>query len=214
MEDLPLGTKPLTSKWIFKRKLKADRTIDKDKAHLIIRGYRQKEGLDYFDTYSPVSKLTSIRIVLALAALRNLKVHQMDVDTVFLNRNLDEEIYMEQSEGHVVQDKKRKVCKLVKSLYGLKQESKQWHQKFDEVMILSGYCINECDICIYVKTTSAGYVILCLYVNDILIMGNNEKMVKIIKSMLNSMFDMKDMGPADTILSIHIKRVPNGLILT
>ncbi|KAK6145670.1 hypothetical protein DH2020_022490 [Rehmannia glutinosa] len=94
--DLPEGSKPLDYKWIFKKKMKADGTIDKYKARLVIKGYRQKEGLDYFHTYSPVTRITSIRLVLAIAALRNLEVHQMDVKTAFLNGDLEEEIYMEQ----------------------------------------------------------------------------------------------------------------------
>ena len=184
--DLPPGSKPLGYKWIFKRKMKADGTIDKYKARLVIKGYRQKEGLDYFDTYSPVTRITSIRMVLAIAALRNLEVHQMDVKTAFLNGDLEEEIYMEQPEGFVAPGQENKVCKLVKSLYGLKQAPKQWHQKFDQAMIESGFKINECDKCVYVKNTENGYVILCLYVDDMLIMGSCEKMIKSTKAMLNS----------------------------
>ena len=93
--DLPPGCKLLSSKWVFKRKGKVDGSIDKYKARLMIKGYKQTEGLDYFDIYSPVTRINSIRMVLAIAALRNLEVHQMDVKTVFLNRELDEEIYME-----------------------------------------------------------------------------------------------------------------------
>ena len=84
--DLPLGSKPLGYKWIFKNKMKANGTIDKFKARLVIKGYKQKEGLDYFDTYTPVTRINSIRMVLVIVALRNLEVHQMDVKTAFLNR--------------------------------------------------------------------------------------------------------------------------------
>ncbi|KAK8696391.1 hypothetical protein V6N13_001527 [Hibiscus sabdariffa] len=101
--------------------MKEDGTIDKYKARLVIKGYRQKEDLDYFETYSPVSRITSIRMILVIAALQNLEAHQMDIKTAFLNGELDEEIYMEQPEGHVVSGEERKVCRLVKSLYGLKQ---------------------------------------------------------------------------------------------
>ena len=97
--DLPLGCKPLGSKWIFKRKMKADGSIDKCKAKFVIKGYNQREGLDYFDTYSPVTRITSIRMIFVIAALRNLEVYQMDMKTPFLNGDLDEEIYMEQPEG-------------------------------------------------------------------------------------------------------------------
>ncbi|RVX22336.1 Retrovirus-related Pol polyprotein from transposon TNT 1-94 [Vitis vinifera] len=107
--DLPPGCKPLSSKWIFKRKMKVDGSIDKYKARLVIKGYRQTEGLDYFDTYSPVTRINSIRMVLAIAALRNLEIHQMDVKTAFLNGDLDEEIYMEQPEGFSAPGQEKKV---------------------------------------------------------------------------------------------------------
>ena len=202
--DLPPGCKPLGYRWIFKKKMKADGSIDKYKARLVIKGYRQREGLDYFDTYSPVTRITSIRMLLAIAALRNLEVHQMDVKTAFLNGDLEEEIYMEQPEGFVAPGQERKVCKLVKSLYGLKQAPKQWHQKFDHVMLECGFKINECDKCVYVKDTNHGYVILCLYVDDMLIIGSNERMIRSTKDMLKARFDMKDMGLADVILGVKI----------
>ncbi|KAA3469055.1 dynamin-related protein 4C-like [Gossypium australe] len=194
--------------------MKADGIIDKYKASLVIKGYRQNEGLDYFDTFSPVSRINSIRMILEIAALRNLKVHQMDVKTVFLNGNLDEEIYMEQLESHVVLGQKRKVCKLVKSLYGIKQASKQWHKKFDNVMMANGFKINEYDKYVYVKPTDIGYIIICLYVDDILIVGSNNEMVKHTKDMLNSRFDMKDIGLTNVILGIQIKRSSKCFVMT
>ncbi|GKB82654.1 retrotransposon protein, putative, ty1-copia subclass [Tanacetum coccineum] len=101
-------------KWIFKKKIKADGTIDKYKARLVIKGFRQREGLDYFDTYSPVTRITSIRMVLAIAALRNLEVHQMNVKMAFLNGDLEEEIYMNQPEGFIAPGQESKVSRLVK----------------------------------------------------------------------------------------------------
>ena len=100
--DLPQCSKPLGYKWIFKKKMKADGSIDKYKVKLVIKGYKQKEGLDYFDTYSPVTRISSIRMLIAIAVIHNLEIHQMDVKTVFLNGDLDEEIYMEQPEGFIV----------------------------------------------------------------------------------------------------------------
>ena len=99
--DLLPGSKRLGYKWIFKKKMKACGTIDKYKARLVIKGYKQNEGLDYFDTYSPVTRINSIRMVLAIAALRNLEIHQMDVKTVFLNGDLDEKIYIDQLDGFI-----------------------------------------------------------------------------------------------------------------
>ncbi|GJS90883.1 G-type lectin S-receptor-like serine/threonine-protein kinase [Tanacetum coccineum] len=114
LSDLPLGCKPLGCKWIFKRKMKVDGTINKFKARLVIQGFRQKEGIDYFDTYAPVARITTIRLLLALAAIHNLVIHQMDVKTTFLNGDLDEEVYMKQPEGFVMPGYEHKMCKLVK----------------------------------------------------------------------------------------------------
>ena len=141
--DLPHGCKPISFKWVSKRKRKVDGSIDKYKERLVIKGYKKTEDLDYFDTYSLVTRINSIRMVFAVTALRNLKVHQMDMKTTFHNGDLDEEIYMEQPEGFSASRQERKVYKLVKSLYGLKQALKQWHEKFDNVMILHGFKINE-----------------------------------------------------------------------
>ena len=96
--DIPPSCKPLSSKWVFKRKRKVDGSINKYKARLVIKGYKQTEGLDYFDIYSPVMRINSIRMVLAIAALRNFEVHQMDMKTTFLNGALDEEIYIKKPE--------------------------------------------------------------------------------------------------------------------
>ena len=123
--DLPSRNKTIGYKWIFKRRLKADCFVDKYKEHLVAKGYQQKEGLNYFDTYSLVSRITSIRMLIAIAALNNMEIHQMDVKTTFLNGELDEEVYMDQPEGYVVKCQEHKVCKLVKQLYGLKQAPKQ-----------------------------------------------------------------------------------------
>ena len=117
--NLPPGNKPIGCKWIFKRKLQTNGTIDKYKAHLVAKGYRQKEGLDFFDTYSPVTRITSIRMLIATTAIHNFEIHQMDVKITFLNGDLDEEIYMEQPKGFVVKEQEKKVCRLIKSLYGL-----------------------------------------------------------------------------------------------
>jgi hypothetical protein len=122
--DLPQGAKPIGCKWIFKKKLKSDGSVEKYKARLVAKGYTQKKDFDYFDTYSPVARMTSIRVAIALASIHNLVVHQMDVKIDFLNGDLEEEIYMDQPEGFVVPGKENKVCRLVKSLYGLKQAPK------------------------------------------------------------------------------------------
>ena len=138
----------------------------------------------------------------------------MDVKTAFLNGELNEEIYMEQPEGFSVPGKEKKVCKLVKSLYGLKQAPKQWHEIFDKAMMSNGFKINECDKCVYIKNTYKGYVIVCLYADDMLIIGSNNDMIKTTKKMLNKHFDMKDMGIADVILGMKITKISEGYALS
>nr|GEX40136.1 retrotransposon protein, putative, Ty1-copia subclass [Tanacetum cinerariifolium] len=180
-------------KWIFKIKMKVDETIDKFKARLVIQGFRQKEGIDYFDTYALVARITTIRLLLALAAIYNLVIHQMDVKAAFLNGELDEEVYMKQPEGFVMPGNEHKVCKLVKSLYGLKQAPKQWHQKFDDVVLSSGFHLNQSDKCVYSKCdNSSKGVIICLYVNDMLIFGTDQNQVDETKKFLSSRFLMKN----------------------
>ncbi|KAF3636406.1 putative tyrosyl-DNA phosphodiesterase 2-like [Capsicum annuum] len=212
--DLPPRNKPLGSNWIFKRKMKADGTIDKYKVRLVVKDFKQKEGLDYFETCSPVTRITSIRILITLAAIFNLQIHQMDVKIAFLNGYLEKDIYMEQPEVFVVSGKKNKVCKLVKSLYGLKQAPKQWHAKFDQTMLANGFKINECDKCLYIKDTPNHQVIICFYVDDMLIISRDICDINATKQMLERKFDMKDLGVVDMILGIRIHRTPQGLALS
>ncbi|KAK6141007.1 hypothetical protein DH2020_025245 [Rehmannia glutinosa] len=121
---------------------------------------------------------------------------------------------MEQPEGYVAPGQERKVCKLVKSLYGLKQAPKQWHEKFDSTMKSNGFKINECDKCVYIKGTTNDYVIVCLYVDDMLIMGSSHDLIVNTKNMLKRNFDMKDMGLSDVILGIKISRTSDGIVLS
>ncbi|GJW87968.1 zinc finger, CCHC-type containing protein [Tanacetum coccineum] len=195
--------------------MKVDGTIDKFKAQLVIQGFRQKEGIDYFDTYAPVARITTIRLLLALTPIHNLVIHQMDVKTAFLNGDSEEEVYMKQPDRFFMPENEHKVCKLVKSLYGLKQAPKQWHQKFDEVVLSSGFLLNQSDKCVYSNFDSSGKgVIICLYVDDMLIFGTDQNQVDKTKKFLSSKFSMKDMGEADVILGIKIKRENKEIVIT
>ena len=118
--DVPLGSKSIGYKWIFKKEMKVDGTINKFKARLVAKRFTQKQGINYFDTYAPVARIATIRVLIAIASIYKLVIHQMDVKKAFLNSELDEEVYMEQPEGFVVPGQEHKVSKLFKSLYGLK----------------------------------------------------------------------------------------------
>ncbi|GJU99230.1 zinc finger, CCHC-type containing protein [Tanacetum coccineum] len=215
LADLPPGCKPFGCKWIIKRKLKVDGTIKKFKARLVIQGFKQKSGIDNFDTYDPVVRISTIRLLIAMSSIYNLIIHQMDVKTAFLNGDLDEEVYMNQPQGFIMPGNKNKVCKLINSIYGLKQAPKQWHQTFDEVVLSNAYLLNQTDKCVYSKFYESGKgVIICLYVDDMLIFSTDQVQVDLKREFLLSMFSMKNMGEADVILGIRIKHKSNGIVIS
>ena len=197
----------------LEKKYNTNGSIQTFKTRIVAKGFKQREGVDYFDTYAPVARIISIRVLLALASIYKFIVHQMDVKTAFLNGDLDDEVYMKQLEGFVLPINEKKVCKLVKSLYGLKQASKQWHEKFDLVILSDSFVHNSSDKCMYSKFTKEYEVIVCLYVDDMLIFGTNMKGVCETKKYLSSMFQMKDLNEVDTILGIKIKRHSKGFAL-
>ncbi|GJT21804.1 retrovirus-related pol polyprotein from transposon TNT 1-94 [Tanacetum coccineum] len=214
LAELPKGVKPIGSKWVFKKKLNPDGSIYAFKARLVAKGYRQRQGLDYFDTYALVARISSIRTLIAISAIKGLYIHQMDVKTTFLNGYLHEEVYMEQPEGFVIQGQENKVCRLVKSLYGLKQAPKQWHERFDTTVISFGFKHNSADRCIYTKRTKDYTVVICLYVDDMLIISTTIDGISETKSYLSSNFKMKDLGEVDTILGIKVKRTNDQISLS
>ena len=166
---LPEGKKPIGCKWIFKTKRDSEGNVERYKARLIAKGFTQKEGIDYKETFSPVSSKDSFRTIMALVAHFDLELHQMDVKTAFLNRDINETIYMVQPENFVSGDPKRLVCKLKKSIYGLKQASRQWYFKFHQVVISFGFEINAVEDCVYHKFSGSRFIFLVLYVDNILL---------------------------------------------
>ena len=145
--ELPESRKVVGCKWVYKLKKGADDIIPKYKERLVAKGFSQKEGIDFHEIFSPVVKLVSIIILLALVSLYDLELEQLDVKTTFLHGDLDEEIFMEQPEGFIQNRNKRFVCKLRKSLYGLRQSSRQWYKNFDSFMVSQGYTRSEYAYC-------------------------------------------------------------------
>ena len=206
LEKLPEGRKAIGNKWIFKIKHNADGTINRYKARLVAQGFSQKPGIDYKETYSPVARFTSIRTVLAIANELDLHLHQMDVQTAFLNGDLQEEIYMCQPEGFVVEGKEDYVCKLKKGLYGLKQASRCWFYTMDVLLRKIGFTQCDGDSCIYLKRENTKFVMLALYVDDLLLASNDGKMLRCVKLELMKHLKMKDLGEATFCLGIEIMR--------
>ncbi|RVX09023.1 Retrovirus-related Pol polyprotein from transposon TNT 1-94 [Vitis vinifera] len=204
--ELPKGVKPIGCKWIFKTKRDSKGNIVRYKARLVAKGFTQKEGIDYKETFSPVSSKDSFRIIMALVAHYDLELHQMDVKTAFLNGNIDETIYMVQPENFESKDSKQLVCRLKRSIYGLKQASRQWYRKFDQVITSFGFKENTVDQCIYLKFSGSKFIILVLYVDDILLASSDVGLLHETKRFLSSKFDMKDLGNASFVLGIQIHR--------
>ena len=204
---LPKGRKALRNKWVYKLKKDGRGDLVKYKARLVVKGFGQKKGIDFDEIFSPVVKLSSIRIILGLATNQDLEIEQLDVKTAFLHGDLEEEIYMQQPEGFEDKRKEDLVCKLKKSLYGLKQAPRQWYKKFDSFMVGHGYRRTAADYCVYFKRyPGEKFIILLLYVDDMLIVGQDRAQISKLKEELAESFEMKDLGPAKQILGMEITR--------
>jgi hypothetical protein len=203
--DVPENKKAIKCKWVFKAKLKSDGKIERYKARLVVKGCSQKSGIDYEETYSPVVRYTSIRLLVALAAKYNLDIDQMDVTTAFLHPELKVEVYMELPEGHRLNGE---TCRLNKSIYGLKQASRAWNKKLDKQLKEFGFSQSSFDPCVYFKITNGKILIIAVYVDDLLLLSNDSKEKRKLKLNL-----MKGLGEAHYCLGIRIQRDrKNGVI--
>ncbi|GJS07197.1 retrotransposon protein, putative, ty1-copia subclass, partial [Tanacetum coccineum] len=204
--DLPPNCKTVRSKWILKKKIDMDGNVHIYKARLVVKGYTQTYMVDYEETFSPVANIRAIRILISIAAFYDYEIWQMDVKTAFLNGYLDEDIYMVQPEGFVNPNHPRKVCKLQRFIYGLKQASRSWNKRFDEEIKKFGFDQNLDETCVYQKASGSNVTFLILYVDDIIIMGNHIPSLQSVKNYLGKCFSMKDLGEAAFILGIKIYR--------
>ncbi|GJS50742.1 retrotransposon protein, putative, ty1-copia subclass [Tanacetum coccineum] len=202
--ELPPNAKTVGHKWLFKKKTDMEGAIHTFKSRLVAKGFTQTYGVDYEETFSPVADIRAIRILIAIAAFYDYEIWQMDVKTAFLNGHLSEEVYMTQPEGFVNPKYPNHVCKLKRSIYGLKQASRQWNKRFDDEINKFGFTQNHDEPCVYQKTSGSYVTFLILYVDDILIMGNNISMLQDVKSYLRKCFAIKDLGEAAYILGIKI----------
>lgn len=199
----PVGKNIIKSKWVFKVKKGSDGSITEYKARLVAQGYSQVFGQDYDETFSPVVRFESIRVLMAMAVQFNLVIHQMDVTSAFLNGNLDEEIFMKQPENFIVQGKESYVCKLHKSIYGLKQSPRCWNTAIDDYLKSIGFVQATSDNCIY--TASEGEMfIIAVYVDDIILACKDLERITTVKNHLSSKYKMKDMNKLQYFVGVQV----------
>jgi hypothetical protein len=205
--ELPRDRKIVGCKWVYKLKKDVDDKVERYKARLVVKVYSQKEGIEFHDIFSPVVKIVSIQSVLVLVSLLDLELEKLDVKTAFLHGDLDEEIYMEQPEGFVQNHSKKFVCKLKKSLYGLRQSRRKWYKKFDSFMVSQNYTRSKYDHCVYFKKlNNTIFIILVLYVDDMLLASKIITEINRLKAQMARAYDMKDLGAARKILGMEIFR--------
>lgn len=210
--QLPKDKKPIHCKWVFKIKKDSDGNVVKYKARLVAKGFTQVRGVDYNETYSPVVRSSTLRLLFSLAAEYDWFIDQWDVNTAFLYGKLKEDIYMLQPKGAVVKGKETMVCKLQRSLYGLKQASNAWFNELDKTMLDLGFIQSKIEPCLYHKNARDNKIIIVVvYVDDIFVFGNSEEEKLNLKVGLLDKFKLKDLGPARHVLGMRLRR-ENGVI--
>lgn len=201
--DLPPGKRALPCKWVFKTKTNGKGEIERFKARLVIKGYAQRKGSDYDEVYAPVVRYNSVRYLIALAAKYDLEMAQMDAISAFLQGDVDTEIYMLQPTHFEVN---AQVCLLQKSIYGLKQASRQWNLKLNDVLVNIGLKRSKIDPCIYYLVKDSMMIYIAVWVDDFLIFTNDKNTTQELKEKLMKEFDMKDLGEMRQCIGININR--------
>lgn len=209
----PKGKLMVTSKWLYKIKHATDGSIENYKVRFVARGFSQKEGIDYDETFAPVARYTSIRTIISLASGLGWKLHQMDVKTSFLNGQVEEEVCIEKLEGFVIHWRESHVCELRKAPYGLKQAPRAWDSRIDSYLQNLEFSKSAANPNLYFKVVKNHPLILVLYVDDLFLIGE-EHLIAQCKRELTSEFEMKDLGLMHYFLSLEVWQRSDGIILS
>ena len=210
---LPFGKTAVGCKWVHTKKHHADGTLERYKSRLVARGFTQSYGIDYFETFAPVAKMETVRLLLALAAHFEWVIRQFDVKNAFLHGDLTEEVYMQPPPGYSL-GPPGTVCRLRKSLYGLKQSPRMWFGRFSSVMKAEGYVHSNGDSSLFVRHCPAGVSILVVYVDDILITGSDVTEASRLSAALARAFEIKALGPLRYFLGLEVAYSSRGIFVS
>ena len=201
-------------RWVYKLKERADGSIERHKARLVAKGFNQEQGVDFTNTFSPVAKATTVRILLSIGLSRQWSIRQLDVKNAFLHGALAEEVYMSQPPGFIDSSCPDYVCKLHRSIYGLRQAPRVWFQSFSQALLSLGFQSSQADNSLFTLHSSAGSVLLLVYVDDIIITGSTDSLINHIVNQLSRRFHMKDLGDLHYFLGLEVHRSSGHLRLT
>jgi hypothetical protein len=210
----PSGINLVTGKWVFRHKFKSDGSLDRYKARWVLRGFTQRPGIDYDETFSPVVKPATVRTVLTLALSHSWPIHQLDVKNAFLHGTLNEIVYCAQPTGFADTSRPDFVCRLNKSLYGLKQAPRAWHHRFASHLTTLGFIGAKSDTSVFIYRHGSDMAILLLYVGDIVLTASSPSLLQRIIAALCREFSMKDMGPLHHFLGVNVQRCHDSLFLS
>ena len=205
LAKLPPGRKPIGGRWVFVVKRKKDGSVDKFKARFVAKGYAQRPGFDYTDTFAPTARWAALRSIFALAAFEDMELESLDISNAFLNGDLEEEVYIEQPEGFH-QGAKDEFLRLLKGLYGLKQSPRIWHKKLHKVLVGLGFKQVRCDHSIWVYEKDGMRIILPVFVDDMTIASKSKKAIEELKNELRKHFKFHDLGPTTYLLGVGVDR--------
>ena len=213
--DLPGGKKPVGCRWVYTIKYNSDGSLERYKARLVARGYTQTYGLDYKETFAPVAKMNTVRVLISIAVNLDWELLQYDIKNAFLYGDLKEEIYMQMPPGYENEATQGKVCRLKRSIYGLKQSPRAWFGKFSQVLKSLGYRQCNGDHTLFFRHfPQGGVVLLIVYVDDIIITGNLTIEINELESQLSKQFAVKNLGPLKYFLGIEFARSSKGIVMT
>ncbi|KAJ3699335.1 hypothetical protein LUZ61_003040 [Rhynchospora tenuis] len=213
VENLPPGKTAIGCKWVYRIKYHAYGKIERYKARLVALGNRQIQGVDYAETFAPVAKMVSVRTFLAVAAIKGWALHQMDVHNAFLHGDLHEEVFMRLPPGFS-SSKSGKVCRLRKSIYGLRQAPRMWFFKLTTTLETYGFVQSKADYSLFTYHKGKVFMAILIYVDDLVIAGNDGEAICDFKKYMSTVFHMKDLGTLKYFLGIEIARGAEGVFLS